>query len=205
MENGNTVKMGNITQKWVEILMPFCNDYSVKLTASDISRSTKISQQTASRVLNKLVKFNLISYTKEGKNKMFFLDLKKQITRTIINIAENQKSLRFQLKARKVAIMINEFLDYCDGIIVFGSYSSGSSQSDSDLDIVIFGANKEKIKQIKKKYLIEVNEHYVEYREFEKILDGGNPLAIEILNSHILFGNISSIVKIFWRKKHGRR
>lgn len=189
--------MSNFTQKWVEILMPFCNDYSVKLTASDISRYTKIPQQTASRVLNKLVKINLISYVREGRNKMFFLDLKKQATRTVINIAENQKSLKFQLETKKIAVIINEFLNYADGIIVFGSYSSESSHANSDLDVIIFGADKEKIKQVKKKYLVEINEHYVGYKEFEKILKEKNPLAIEILKNHILFGNVSGIIKIF--------
>ena len=194
-------KMSNVGQIWPDVLGAYLSDYSVKLSASDVSRKTHLERRSVSRVLNKLVEFNLISYAREGKNKMFYLDLRKQITKIIINIAENQKSLNFQLRTKKIAVIINEFLNYCDGIIIFGSYSSRISHADSDLDIIIFGANKGKIKQIKEKYLMEINEHYAGYKEFEKMLKKRKPLAIEILNNHILFGDVSRLIKIFWRTR----
>lgn len=43
------LKMGNITQKWVDLLVPFSNDYSAKFSASELSRKAKIPQQTASQ------------------------------------------------------------------------------------------------------------------------------------------------------------
>ena len=90
--------LGNITQKWVDLLTPFSNDYSFQLSASELAKKSKIPQQTASRLLNNIVKLNLINYIKKGKNKLFYFDLEKQTTKIILNLIENQKALQFQLK-----------------------------------------------------------------------------------------------------------
>ena len=193
-------KMSNITQKWIDLLIPFSDDYSSKRSAIQISKKTKISQQTASRCLNKLAKLNLINYEKEGKNKLFYFDFKNPKTKTILNLIENQKTLQFQLKIKEASIIINEFLNFCESLIVFGSYASGKFSKNSDLDIVILGkCNKEKIKKIKQKQIIDINEQYISYKEFFQKLKTKNPLSLEIMKNHILFGDVSKIVDIFWR------
>ena len=58
----NKSNLSNITQIWVRILMPFSNNYSVKISASELARLSKVPQQSASRHLNNLVKLNLIDY-----------------------------------------------------------------------------------------------------------------------------------------------
>ena len=153
------LKMGNITPKWVKVISSFSDNYSAMLTASEISKEIKMPQQTVSRILNNLVKFNLISYIKKGRNKMFHLDLGKQKTRMILDIVENQKSLEFYLKNRKIAIILNELMNCCDGIIVFGSYASESSHTNSDLDLVLFGADKKAVGRIKQKSVMEIIKH----------------------------------------------
>lgn len=198
--------MGNITQKWVDLLMPFSNNYSAKLSASELAKKSKIPQQTASRLLNKLVKFNLINYIKEGKNKLFYFDLEKQTTRIILNLIENQKSLQFQLKIKSMAVIINEILKCCESLIIFGSYALGDFDRESDLDIVLLGKyDKEQIKKIKQKQIIQINEHYTSYSEFTKILKSKNPLSIEIMKNHILFGDFSKIMNIFWGREYEQR
>jgi DNA-binding IclR family transcriptional regulator len=67
--------MGNITQKWVDILITYSNDYSIKLSTSELSRRSGIPQQTVSRYLNRLAKLTLIDYVREGKSKLFYFDL----------------------------------------------------------------------------------------------------------------------------------
>jgi len=191
-----TKNLSNITQKWVTLLSGFSSDYSAKLSASELARKSKIPQQTASRYLTNLVEFNLINYTKQGKNKLFYFE-SKQTTKIIWGIIESQKALEFQLKNKKIAIIVNELLDYCDSVIVFGSYSSEKYHSDSDLDLVILKPkNKDKLKKIIAQQIIKINEHYSNYKEFEKTLRDKNPLAIEILGNHILFGDISKIINI---------
>lgn len=198
--------LSNITQKWLDLLVPFTSDYSLRISASELSKRTKIPQQTVSRYLNKLAKSNLIDYVKEGKNKLFHFDLEKPTTKTILNSIENQKALQFQLKSKETSVIIKELLHYCESLVVFGSYASGSYTKESDLDLVILGKwNKEGIKKIKEKLLREINEQYSSYKEFTELLNSRNPLALEIMKNHILFGDVSKMVDIFWRREHERR
>lgn len=197
--------MSNITQKWVDLLKPFSNDYSAKIPTSELARKTKIPQQTASRILKELTKVNMVSYEIEGKNKKYYLDIRKKDTRIILDIIENQKAFEFYHKNKSAAVAINELLDYCDSIIIFGSYASGKFGEGSDLDLVIFEGDKGKLAKVISKQIIKINEHYTDYEEFEMLLKKRNPLTVEILKNHILMGDVSRIVNIFWRREYGRR
>jgi predicted nucleotidyltransferase len=206
MKKANHPNLSNITQEWVDILAPFSDNYSSKLSASELARRSKIPQQTASRRLNALARLNLINHSKEGRNKLFHLDLEKQVTKIIFNLIEHQKALQFQLKAKEIALIVNEVLNFCESLIVFGSYAAGTFTKESDLDLVVLGKfNKKQIKRIKQKQIIEINEHYTPYNKFAKILKSRNPLSIEITGNHILFGDVSEIVDIFWRRAYEHR
>ncbi|MEK6888042.1 MAG: helix-turn-helix domain-containing protein [Candidatus Aenigmatarchaeota archaeon] len=198
--------LGNITQEWVSLIVPMAGDYSAKMTESELSRMTGIPQQSASRYLGKLATLNLINYERQGRNKVFYLDMKKQTTGLILAIVEAHKSLRFCVKNREISVIIGEIAKYCESLIVFGSYSSGSFSKDSDLDIVVLGKyNKQCIKKIKQKQTIEINEHYSGYNGFRKALELRNTLSVEIMKNHLLFGDISKIVNIFMVAAHDRR
>src|SRR3989344_7174944 len=201
--------MGDMDQKWafvLDVLTPFLNDYSAEFTLINLSNKSGIPRQTASRYLNKLIKLNLVACKKQGKNKLFYFDLSKQTTKTLLNILEYKKALEFQFKIKEAAVIINEFLRHCESLIVFGSYASGKYHKGSDLDIVILGKyNKEQIKKIKQKQLIQINEHYISYDKFIKALNSRNALALEKLKDHILFGNVSKIADIIWEREYERR
>lgn len=191
--------MGNMTQKWVDILIPFSQRYDLELSASDLSRKMKTPQQTISRVLNNLVNHNLINYRINGRNKLFSLDFGLLSTSLVFNMVENKKSLLFLMKIKKLKVLLNELGRCCECFIVFGSYAKYKARKDSDLDILILGKhNKIEIQKIKKKHIIEINEHYLSYSGFLRTLKSKEPLAIEIFENHIIFGNISKVVNIFF-------
>ncbi len=200
----NKPNLGDITQKWVGILTPFTCSYGARFSASELSRKSGVPQQTASRYLNSLVNSNLIDYTRVGKNKLFYFDLGKQTTKIIFSLLELHKALQFQIGIKEASVVINEILNHCESLIIFGSYASKSHDKESDLDIVILGRhNMKKIKKIKQKQAIELNEHYLSYSEFDKAVSQKKPLAVEIIRNHALFGDISKIIDIFLREKHG--
>jgi DNA-binding transcriptional ArsR family regulator len=68
----------------------------VKLTASDVSRKIKIPRRSVSRILDKLVKANLVRYIIEGKNKKYYPDLKDEKTKLVINFIEDYKALNIR-------------------------------------------------------------------------------------------------------------
>ncbi|MBU3924282.1 MAG: nucleotidyltransferase domain-containing protein [Nanoarchaeota archaeon] len=190
--------MSNVTQKWVDVLIPFSSDYCGRYTASELARKTRIPQQTVSRIINGLMKINLVGYLREGKNKLFYLNLKMRNVLIMLEIVENQKMLEFNIKNPKIALILEELMVYCDSIIVFGSYSSGGFDKKSDLDIVVFGAKSvSKFKEKMRGFNIEINVHYSRYSEFLKTLRSGNALSLEIFKNHLIVGNVSKIVEVF--------
>ncbi|NOQ56161.1 MAG: hypothetical protein GQ477_05150 [Nanohaloarchaea archaeon] len=204
MNNIHNSNLSDTTQKWVDLLVPFSNNYSALFSATDISKMTGIPQQTASRELNKLAKNNMIDHKIIGRNKMFYFNLEKQSSKNMMNIIEYQKSLRFLVENKKISTIINEIILRCKSVILFGSYAKGIQDRKSDIDIAIFGMKKD-ISEIKKKYTIKINEHNVTYSEFGKHLKNENPLSIEIAHNHIMFGNISDLVDILWNWNYAYR
>jgi predicted nucleotidyltransferase len=194
-------EMSNITQNRVNMLIPLTNNYKTKLTQSDISRITKIPQQSLSRYLNSYVKEGIIEYNVEGRNKLFYINSKNNLSLNTFQLIENQKTLLFQQKVKNVSIILSELLNYTEAIILFGSYSKYEQTKNSDLDLILVGkSNKEKIKELKRNFPIEINEEYLSFEELKKAFKSNNPLAIELLNNHVLFGDISKIVKLFMER-----
>lgn len=204
MRNTNNLNMSNITHKLVNLLIPFSEDYSIKLSATEISKRCRVPQQTVSRGLNELSENNIVSYKIEGRNKLFYIDFEKLFSKNIFNIIENHKSLEFILKNKDISVILDDVLSTCNSIIVFGSYAKGTATNKSDVDIIIFGS-KIKIDDIKKRYVTEINEHYSSYSEFGRLLKKENPLAIEATKKHIIFGDISKIVDMLWSWNYVRR
>jgi len=191
-------KISNITNRWVDILLPFTGNYGMRFSATELAKLSGIPQQTASRQLNELTKENMLNYEIRGRNKLFYLDHSKQSTKNVFEVLENQKSLIFQRKLTKVSVIISELIGYTEAIIVFGSYSSYKFTKDSDLDLLFLGkSDKAYIDKIRQRNTIEINSHYMLYSGFSKLLAEKNPLAVEILKNHTIFGDISKIVSIF--------
>ena len=208
LESGekNHLKMSNITHKWVSLLSPYAAEYAAKYSASSLARLLGIPQQTASRYLNELVANNQLSFVQEGRNKLFYFNFKQPSTRIMLEMIEQERALKFQRKNNAAVIAVNDLAAVADSLIIFGSHAAGTAREDSDLDIVVFSRkSKEQIQKIKQRYSFEINEHYSSYAEFGTLLQSQNPLALEILKNHLLFGNVSKLVALFMEDAHGYR
>ncbi len=193
----NKQKMANIGQKWPEVLVPFVNDYTIRLTASEIAKKTKIPRRTISRILGRLVKSNLIRYVIEGKNKKYYLELKDQKTKLLLGFVEYYKALKFSSEKKKIFIVLEELMKL-RGVVLFGSYAKGTAAEESDIDILVIGNKSENIREIARRQTKQVNLHFSTLREFEKLLKKKNVLALEIMKNHITFGN-SQFIELCWR------
>lgn len=198
-------KMSYIGQLYPDVLKPYLKDYSLKISASEIARETKLERRTVSRLLNKLFKIKLLDCTFHGKNKLFYFDLGKNSSFSLINLVEINNSLDFEFRNKEISLIISKVLSFSEGVIVFGSYASGKNKNDSDLDLVLVGkVNLDEIKKIKSFSPIKINEQVVSFSEFRKLLKDKNPLSIEISKNHVLFGDFSKMVRIFLEdKKNG--
>ena len=189
-------RMPNNSQKWLgalDVLVPFTRNYSAKIHASNITKITKVPQKTVYRKLELLVKNNFLDYTREGKNKLYFLRQNQQSTFSLLNLIENFKSLNFVSNYPNIAIMLNEI---SETFILFGSYAKGLAKTSSDIDIVVIGKQNKKLDMLVEKYPFEVNILYFTFTDFEKILRKKEHLAVEIIKDHIFFGDKEKLIKL---------
>ena len=190
--------MTNISQKRLsgyDELSLFTKDYSTKITASKISRVLKIPQKTLSRKMNLLCDLGLLKFRREGRNKLYFLDLNDIHVKGLLTAVESHKAINFMLKNKKIVIMLNE-LTKISTVVIFGSYAKGTQTTVSDLDLLIFG-EKKKVQEIIKKYPFKVNFHISSFKEFKRLLKEKNTLALEIKENHILFNQVEIFVDLF--------
>ena len=189
--------MTNVSQKWLDcvmVLTPFTRDYSLQISASEISRKIKVPQKTVHRKLELLVKANLLDYTREGKNKLYFLDFGKQTSLSLINMVETFKELKFKQDFPQIALLFDELSSH---FILFGSYAKGLAKKESDIDLIIFGKKSAEISKIVKRYPFEVNIFYFTLEQLKKMLKRREHLVLEIMKDHILFGDKEKIIKLF--------
>ena len=80
-------------------------------------------------------------------------------------------------------------------VILFGSNAKGYSTSSSDIDVVIFAKNTEKLKKLLRT-LPKIQAHIISFEKFEKLVLDKDLLALEILKSHIIFGNPDKFIEL---------
>ena len=77
-------------------------------------------------------------------------------------------------------------------------FASSTFNKESDIDLIIVGkSDKNKINKIIENHPRTINIEYISYNDFKKSLNQKKALAIEILKNHIIYNNVSKIVKIF--------
>ncbi len=187
MNKNNKSKMANISQKWLDLLVPFTYEYNRKYTIKDLIKNSKIPLRTATRCIKNLQDKSLVSFYRRGKTFVYYLDLKRNKSGLIINLIEFYKSVKFANES-KIWVLVNDLMRFGD-IILFGSYAKGYANKESDVDVLMLCKKSKKITDIIKTHPFEVNTHFISLESFAKLLREENALAIEIVKSHIIFGS----------------
>lgn len=183
--------MANISQN-IEILKIFTNSYNSRKYGIQISKEIKQPQKTVSRKLNQLVSEGVLSYVREGRNKIYYLNYNLPYLKECIAMIENYKAIKFFEKNPEIAIFFEKF--DCP-IIIFGSYARNSHQKESDID-VIFLTNKDISEKIKV-FPIEIHAHFVSISEFLSKMLKNDTLAIEVYKNHIIINKIDKVIECF--------
>jgi len=189
--------MTSISQKWpsaLDILVPFSRNYSSKLYASQISKSLSMPQKTIHRKLELLAKSNLLDFVRNGRNKHYFLNLKKREALSLLSMVETFKEIKFINSYSQIKILFNELPGT---FILFGSYAKGLAKNHSDIDLILIGRKSKKITEILKRYPFEVNIFYFTLAGFKNLVNKKEHLGVEIVKDHIIFGDKEEIIKLF--------
>ena len=183
--------------KKIDIIKRYLNNYNKSYSGRELSRALNINHQTALNHLKELVKEKILLSSTKGRNYEYELNKENIITEYMLRIAELYKSME-SFSNKELKILINEIIPYCEGIILFGSFASSTFNKESDIDLIIVGkSDKNKINKIIENHPRTINIEYISYNDFKKSLNQKKALAIEILKNHIIYNNVSKIVKIF--------
>jgi predicted nucleotidyltransferase len=190
--------MANISQKWLnkefEILSVFGNIYNKRARESEIVEITKMPQRTVSRKLNQLAKNKILDFVNEGKNKIYFLRKDNPLMNQILVFIENYKTFKFLNKNEKLSFILEKIKEPC---LLFGSYSKGNHDKDSDIDLAVFSDNNRDIEKSIALAPFEVHVQFSSLDKFKEDLKNKNPLTKEIANNHIIINGVDNLIKIF--------
>ena len=179
----------------IKILGEFTSDKNKRIYGGEIARKFKLNQKTVSNILNNLEKENILKFSKEGKNKYYFLNSLNPNIKEIIKIVEINKKLAFTQKHKKFGKLFDEIVLRVKGIvIIFGSYAQGGEKNNSDLDLLVIGEIKE-ITDLEDSFNLEINVVKSTKNNFIK----NEPFVKEIMENHIILRGLEEFVEIWYQ------
>jgi len=190
-----------LSQNWLDVLVPFSYEYNRKFSGSEVSRISGIPQKSASRYLNKLVNDGILNLEVRGNSNFYFLDLSDERIKLILNLIESYKSFIFS-KNNFLWKDLKELIPF-GTIVLFGSHVKGNSNSSSDIDLVIFSKKSKKLKDALR-LVPKVQAQIVSFEKFEKLVFERDTLALEIINNHVLFGDLDKFIDLCRRFYDGK-
>lgn len=203
-----------ITNKKLKLLEVWKYDLFEEFTISEIMKLSKKKTKTwIFNSLKLLTKDKLLISRRKGNLNLYSLNLNNPLLIQMLQYLEVQNMLNFPL-LNIITEILNEIpiKDYC--LLIFGSYVKSKQKSDSDIDICFLIENnnlKEKIKpylnEIKLNHAIHIDEHYVTFDHFIKmLLVKDENLGKQIFRKHKLFYNSDIYYKLIKEAhKHGFR
>ncbi len=189
-----------LSQKWLDVLVPFSYEYDKRFSGVEISRISGIPQKTVSRYLNNLVLGDILRVDKSGTSNFYYLDSNGEKFNVILDLVESYKSFLFSAN-NFLWKDLKDFVQF-GTVILFGSYAKGYYTKESDIDLLIFSRKTEKLKRVLRENP-RVQAHIISFDSFEKLVFKKNTLALEILNNHVIFGEKNKFIGLC-RRFYGR-
>jgi len=148
-----------------------------------LSKLLKVNHMTIQRRMKELENLNIVDYTTEGRNKIYFI--KNTIeSRNALHAMEYWKLTQLLETYQKLRLTIEKII-YNKKIplaIIFGSYAKHAATRKSDIDLYIETSNpeiKRQIQDIDSQLSIKIGK-----------FDATGPLAKEIIKTHVIIKGV---------------
>jgi predicted nucleotidyltransferase len=185
------------------IMKAYTDDYINGLHVREIAKTVKISPSAASYMTRNLEKQRILDYRIEGRNKKYFINFANPVARDMMVAAELLKKTEIMEKYFIIKKMVNE-TDFQNSIVLlFGSFAKGTSNEESDIDILILDRNISLKKKLKKfGDLYKKATQIISMRKKNFMIDKKKEFIIEILRGHIVLNGTEEFVNMLWRIYH---
>ncbi|MBL7055664.1 nucleotidyltransferase domain-containing protein [Candidatus Woesearchaeota archaeon] len=166
-----------------------------------LSKESKIPYTTTHRLVknNK----NLFNITQKGNIKLVALNLKDNITKNYLILAERKESDNLLKKESQFRVLKEEIPKEDYALILFGSRAEGKSREKSDVDLCIINKDGKKNVNFSKFELLfklEINPIYLSNKEFKQMLkEEEQNLAKEIIKKHIILYGEEYFWNLIWK------
>lgn len=186
----------------LKVLSLFTKGYETEYHIREAEKLLKVSSRTALVTLAKLEKKGILESKTKGKNKTYTIK-KSSLSREYFLLTEQYKKIQFLEKNHLIKEILEKADEFMQGIvIVFGSYAKGIQKEGSDLDLFIVGKfDEKKIKEVGKKYGIDINIKSYPMNIFEKDMHD-EILLKEVVGNHVIIKDAEGFVRrvIKWIK-----
>ncbi|MBU0894942.1 MAG: nucleotidyltransferase domain-containing protein [Nanoarchaeota archaeon] len=161
-------------------LSPFFEDCYIEVGVREYSRLMGVSPPTASNLLKKFEKENLLKKRGERGYLLFRANRESFVLKDLSRIYWKEK-------LKRIIEYLNDNLHY-PYIILFGSLSKLETKKDSDIDLAVFGKISKKVNFEKFEKEIKRNIQSFKFDSIDKIKS--KELKMNILNGYVLGGEI---------------
>lgn len=175
-------------ERKLNILKPFFEDSTRKISIRELSRILKINHTTARQHLNKLTDEEILHLEKKGVYSFYEIIL----SRKFLNL-----KLFYNLEKIRKSNIIDFLLENYEfpTMVLFGSYASATDNMNSDIDICLITNVKKEIsfEKFEKKLNRKISLHKFNKTEWEKLKKRNPNLVNNICNGLVLSGEFEVI------------
>src|SRR3989338_3659524 len=185
-------KITNIT---MEIIGRFRSNYLAEYHVRELAKLMQKNHATIIPHLKALGKSNVLKFKREGKNKVYSINLDNIMAKEYIIMAEKNTTINYLNEIALIKRIFAEIGAFCRNspLIIFGSYAQKAYTKESDIDMILIGNVEENaiasIKKIGKIYGKSINIKTASLQSFEKSLRSKDALISEIIKNHIILQN----------------
>jgi predicted nucleotidyltransferase len=197
--------MEEITANSFRILSLYRTDYTAKLHMRAMSKLLDTSHMTLLPHLRRLEELKILKTETVGKNKQFTLNKDNILTKYYLITTEEIMTIDYLEKTfliKKLAEHASK-MDISTSLILFGSYTKGYADEESDIDLLSIGKlsrnQEEHLNKFETAYGKKVNLKTATNENFNAGLRTGDILIREVVANHIILSNPDLFVSMLWR------
>ena len=189
----------------IRILGLYRIDYAVKLHMRAMAKLLDTSHMTLLPHLKYLEELKILKAETIGKNKQFTLNKENILTKYYLITVEELATISYLRKNFIIKKLVEHLsrLDLVTPLILFGSYTKGYANEESDIDLFAvgkFSSNQlEHLTKFETVYGKKINLKAVSAENFDVALRSGDILIKEVVANHIILCNPDPFVALLWR------
>ncbi len=195
----------------LKVIDLMCRNLENGFTINQIAKTLNETYSFVNRIVNRLIKDDVIITKKVGNAFLCSLNLKNNKTIALIHLNEVNRKEEFYGKDKKIKLILENFVEKLKLIfknnlvfaVVFGSYAKGVATKESDIDILVVCKKKLEItklvREIYAKYGKEIVPVLMSESEFKKQKD--KPIIREIIKDHYTLDGFENFVGFVYKNE----